>query len=320
MWQRLASVDLRLAAAFATLGCARSNAPATCGDPTAHPPCGVGSASDAGESPAHSPASRQLGCGRPPPHTGDIHFRATDGAGTSRDCEVIVPRDYDPATPLAVTFVYHGAGGTEASAKALGLHRVAAAEASSIFVFPQGIAFEKQGVGWDDTCTGYDMVLFDRVLQRLESDYCVDPARVFAAGFSWGCDHVTALMCCRGKRVRAIAAASCSDDFQNPSDVRTYINFPCPEAGSTAIRFTHDANGDSGYTAQQFDTTSALYRSLDRCSTTSTPTPPVPCESHVGCAEPFIECAYPHLGHSLPTTWAADTWRFFSGLSGGRGG
>lgn len=226
----------------------------------------------------------------------------------------MVPTAYDSVTPLAVTFVYHGAGGTEASAETLGLQRVPGAGASTIFVFPQGAPFESQGIGWNDTCTGYDIVLFDRMLQRIESDYCVDSTRVFAAGFSWGCDHVTALMCCRGKRIRAIAAASCSDDFRDTSDFHTYFNFPCPEAASTAVRFTHDSSGDSGYTAQDFDTTSTLYRWLDRCSDASTPMSPDPCKLHVGCAQPFIECAYPHLGHAPPATWATDTWNFFSRL------
>lgn len=313
---------LTLATVFAVAGCARAKPVGACGsDPSTGGPCAAGSTTTrVGDGAPSARAPRESGCGRPAPQSGDFHLRAIDGAGASRDYEVLVPPRYDPATPLALTFVFHGAGGTEATAKALGLQRVEDARASTLFVFPQGAPFERQGVGWNDTCAGYDIVFFDRMLQRLESDFCVDPARVFAAGFSWGCDQVTALMCCRGSRIRAVAAASCSDDFRDPADFRTYVNFPCPEAGSTAIRFTHDANGDSGYTAREFETTRALYRALDRCSTDSTPTPPAPCESFVGCAQPFIECAYPGLGHSVPPTWAADTWSFFSTLSGGRGG
>jgi polyhydroxybutyrate depolymerase len=194
------------------------------------------------------------------------------------------------------------------------LQNAPAAANAAIFVFPQGIPYQNYGVGWNDLCGGYDMVFFDHMLAALESTYCVDPTRVFAAGFSWGCDQVTALLCCRGGDLRAIAAASCSDEFQGTADGGQYDNLPCPAAGTTAIRFTHDANGDQGYTLLDFELTSALYRDLDFCAASASPVPPAPCETYAGCRAPYIECPYPGLGHALPSGWAADTWTFFSKL------
>jgi polyhydroxybutyrate depolymerase len=263
---------------------------------------------------AKNDSGSSLGCGVTGQQTGDFHLQTTDGTGASRDYEVMVPSTYSPTTPLAVTFLYHGAGGDEASAVRFGLQNAPGAATASIFVFPQGAPYQGYGVGWDDSCSGYDMVFFDNMLAYLKANYCIDTTKVFAAGFSWGCDYVTALRCCRGDRIRAIAAASCSDDFSDTSNYQTYTNLPCPVSGSSAIRFTHDANGDTGYSLQCFTTTSALYRSFNGCSASSVPASVSPCVSYQSCAEPFIECAYDGLGHTLPGTWASDTWDFFSTL------
>ncbi len=261
--------------------------------------------------PAHATSDAgTAGCGRAPGAAGDFHVQTTDGTGAARDYEVIVPSPL-PTTPLALTFVYHGAGGTEAVAKGFGLQSAPGAAASSIFVFPQGVS---QGgtVGWNDACGAADMAFFDNMLAYLEANYCVDPTRVFAAGFSWGCDFVTGLTCCRGDRIHAVGAASCSDDFSNPASYLTYINQPCPASGHTAIRFTVDPNGDSAYSAQQFQTTNNLYRSFNSCSSSATTTTSSACVSYGGCKNPYLECTYPGLGHALPPGWASDTWSFFA--------
>ena len=96
---------------------------------------------------------------------------------------------YPPVTlpvPLPLSFVYHGVGATETVAKSSGLQDAPGAAASGIFVYPQGIPFQTYGVGWDDTCAGYDMVFLDRMVAALEARYCIDTKRIFVAGFSWG--------------------------------------------------------------------------------------------------------------------------------------
>jgi polyhydroxybutyrate depolymerase len=256
-------------------------------------------------------AVRLGGCGVAGKRTGDFHLTTTDGRRTRRDYEVIVPTRYDSSRSWAVTFVYHGAGQNQAAAKSYGLQDAPGAAESSIFVFPQGVNYLSFGIGWDDSSTGYDTTLFDNMLASLEADYCIDIRRVFVAGFSWGCDQATALTCSRGDRIRAVGAASCTDDFTDRTDYRTYQS--CQVKSAAAIRFTHDASGgDSGYPRPLFATTSALYRSFNSCSSSATPVSPSPCSSYLGCASPLIECSYPGLGHTLPSGWAGDTWTFFS--------
>jgi hypothetical protein len=251
------------------------------------------------------------GCGRAGQATGDLALTAKDGKGKTRDYELLVPSSYDPSKPLALSFVYHGAGGKAENAKGFGLQDAPGARDASLFVFPQGIEFQNFGVGWDDACGGYDVALFDQMLSSIKSTYCIDPKRVFVAGFSWGCDHATALACCRGDKIRAIAAGSCADEFTDKADYKTYANFPCPSKAPTGIRFTHQANGDTGYPPPLFATTSGLYRSINGCTSTGAQVDGA-CKSFAGCTSPFIECVYPGIGHALPSGWSTDSWVFFS--------
>ena len=243
-----------------------------------------------------------------------VHRTVTDGRGTPRDFIVRVPAGYDGDKPLAVTFVFHGLNGKAADAPAYGIQDGTGAAEASLFVFPQGVTFENDGVGWDDTCGGYDMVFFDRMLADIEAQYSVDGSKVFVAGFSWGGDFVTALACCRGDKIRGIAAAACTDEFRDPADYRTYANLACPVANRAAIRFTHDANGDSAYPAPLFATTSKLFQSMNACSSSAAEANPGSCVSYAGCANRTVECVKPGIGHSPGPNWGAETWDFFSSL------
>ena len=234
-----------------------------------------------------------------------------DGRGVARSYTIQLPTDYDPLTPLALTIVFHGGGSDETGAMTFGLQNVEGAQARSVFVFPRGMPLEEHGVGWNDTCYGYDMAFFDNIVAAVEARYCVDTGRIFVAGFSWGCDFVTALACCRGDRLKAIAAASCSDEFANPDDYRTYANLACPVPNRAAIRFSHAARGDTLYPAPLFATTAHLFRSLNHCSSTMPPEPQGSCLAYTGCTHPVVDCAIPGIGHAPGPHWAEDTWRFF---------
>ncbi len=113
------------------------------------------------------------------------------------------------STPLPLTFVYHGVGGTSSGATSFGLQDAPGAAAAGIFVFPQGVDFTENGtdfgIGWNEHCDGYDMPFFDAMVQALSTTYCVDLPSIFVAGFSWGGDFANNLGCCRGDRVRAVA-------------------------------------------------------------------------------------------------------------------
>jgi poly(3-hydroxybutyrate) depolymerase len=260
------------------------------------------------------------GCGKLAPTTGLFNLTTTDGMGTIRTFEVQVPADYSPTKAYALTFVYHGAGGNAAQSYSWGLQNATGASEAGIFVFPDGIAFKSYGVGWDDRTHGYDLPFFDNMVKKLETSYCINSARVFAAGFSWGGDFVTSLACNRASVVRALAINSATDEYNDNANYLTYQNLPCASTTHPPVRYVHAVGGDGSYPAPDFATTSKLLQTFSACSAAcSTPTTSVPsstsvmsCVTYNGCGTELIECSFnASIGHALPPNWAADTWAFF---------
>jgi poly(3-hydroxybutyrate) depolymerase len=255
------------------------------------------------------------GCGRHPVKTGTFTMTTFDGNGRTRSFMIDVPAVYNPNNGYPIIAVYHGAGSSSADSYSWGLQN-GAANGHGIFVFPQGIPFEKAGIGWDDTTDGYDIPFFDNMVTAVEAAYCIDTKRIFAAGFSWGGDFVTALTCNRGDVIRAVAVNSASDEFGTRSNYLTYADLPCATATHSAMRYEHAIGGDGDYPSPDFATTSSLYKYLNHCAATSTPyhssTSVMTCVSHDSCAQQFIECPFnASIGHLLPPNWATDTWAFF---------
>ena len=256
-------------------------------------------------------SSVMVGCGTPSPQTGIFNLTTTDGS-ISRLFLLQVPADYSNTKAYALTFVFHGLNGNSSVSSSWGLQNSPGAAESSIFVFPNS-----NGSGWDDSHGGHDMIYFDNMVKQVEATYCIDSKRVFAAGFSWGGDFVTALTVTRGNVLRAAAVNSATIEFGNYSDYRTHIDYAYQTATHPAVRFEHAIGGDSYYPAPLFATTSTLFQHLNSCSSTSTPYPSttssMTCESYNSCTNEVIECPFnANLGHTLPPNWATDTWSFFA--------
>ncbi len=199
----------------------------------------------------------------------------------------------------------------------MGLQRAKGATEGTIFVFPDGIEFQKYGVGWDDSANGYDLAFFDDMSRDVSARHCVDSKRVFIAGFSWGGDFAIALACQRGDSIRAIAANSTDDEFKDNARFMTYQGLPCTAREHPAIRFGHAVGGDPQYPAPDFATTSQLLRYLNACSTHAKPVKSssgvMSCVLYDACAAEYVECAFDtRIGHTLPPNWAEDTWEYFS--------
>jgi poly(3-hydroxybutyrate) depolymerase len=255
------------------------------------------------------------GCGKHAVKTGTFTMSTKDGAGRTRTFLIDVPAVYNPNNGYPIIAVYHGAGATSADAYGWGLQE-GAANGHGIFVFPQGIDFESYGVGWDDTTKGYDLPFFDNMVKEVEAAYCINTGRIFAAGFSWGGDFVTALTCNRGNVIRAVAVNSATDEFNNDANYKTYQDLPCASPTHASMRYEHAIGGDAAYPAPDFATTSSLYKYFNNCAATTTPyhstTNTMTCVSHNSCSKEFVECSFADsIGHQLPPHWATDTWAFF---------
>ena len=260
-------------------------------------------------------AGRSVGCGKQPPSTGLLNLTTTDGNQRSRAFRVRVPAHYDPGKAYALVLLFHGAGTSSAQSYSWELQNAPGAADGALFVYPEGIKFRSDGIGWDDSSTGYDLPFFDHMVGEMETQFCVDAARIFAAGFSWGGDFVTTLICERGQVLRAAVVNSASDEFKDRADYSTYQNMPCPGTKRPAIRFEHADGGDSQYPAPFFATTSALLQHLSACGSRApaSRTGALSCASFTACANDYTECSFDaRIGHALPPGWAADTWAFFS--------
>lgn len=252
------------------------------------------------------------GCDQPTEPVGRYERTATDGEGRERTYQIVVPRDYTGKEPLALVFGFHAGGGTSRDPLKYGV--VEAAGNRAIIVSPDGIPYKSGGAGWDDTCGGYDVALFDHILADITRAYCIDRTRVFAYGHSWGADFATALACCRGRTLRGIAPNAATDEYSDVGDFRTYANLSCPTRSSAAIRFTHATDGDEAYPAPMFATTAKLYQSFNACPSSASTTRSGMCTTYQGCANPVVECSYPSLGHRIPPDYGRETWTFFEGL------
>lgn len=224
-------------------------------------------------------------------------------AGEEREFQLYIPEGAsDLATP--VVFVFHGRGSSSQGARGFGFDSAAdAAGDNAIFVFPSALPYPGQGAtGWEISCDGYDMQFVDAMLDLIEAELCVDPARVFATGFSWGADMTIATGCCRHERFRAIGPIagtawgpwreSCLDE---------------------APAYRAEIGTDDGfYTLENVQSTTDHYRSVNRCAESSTTVSGEPeCEAYDACDGRVIQCVREGLGHSIGPDAAAQTWAFF---------
>lgn len=256
------------------------------------------------------------GCGKTPPSAGNPRAMSMvlpmwGGAQAPVDAQrtylIMLPTNYDPARPLPLSFVFHGAGGNQDAAMFYGLQDAPGARENGIFVFPSGLTPPRynSGVGWDEPCDGYDMPFVRAMIAQVEEDYCVDTARIFATGFSWGGDMANSVGWCMGDVFRAVGPGSGGEILAGGS-------LSQGSSVKSAFRLTYTDN-DPYYTFTQVQT---LYRNAHGCQATGTETvmsnPSGTCTSYTGCGKPVIGCLYPGRGHSLPSpAWAPDLWAFF---------
>ncbi|HET6611635.1 MAG TPA: PHB depolymerase family esterase [Kofleriaceae bacterium] len=131
--------------------------------------------------------------------------------GRERSFRVHVPATYDPAvrTPLVLNF--HGFTSNAAQQELLTLMPIKADDAGFITVAADGV-----GASWNaGACCGQavvedidDVGFVTAMLDELEASLCIDPARVYATGFSNGGFLSHRLACELSTRIAAVAPVS----------------------------------------------------------------------------------------------------------------
>jgi len=139
------------------------------------------------------------------------HVDTLPEGSAMRTFRVHVPKSYAPPSRASVVLVFHGlnedAGGIEQQAVMDPVSDVH----GFLAVYPQGLdnSWNAGGCCGTSSMGMVDDLTFVRdLLAKLETEYCVDPKRVFAAGFSNGGMLSHRLACEMSDRIAAIGAVS----------------------------------------------------------------------------------------------------------------
>jgi polyhydroxybutyrate depolymerase len=168
---------------------------------------------------ASAPASPAPGCGRQPsiqPGTTADATLVTDPAiaagASNRSYRVHIPSSYLPGNAYPVVLVFHGYGGSAADMERVTGFSALADTDQFIAVYPQGLT-DTYGVPfWASNGPidlGIDEVRFtSNLLDALEANFCIDPTRIEATGFSNGGAMAGLLACQFSDRIAAFAPVS----------------------------------------------------------------------------------------------------------------
>jgi len=168
--------------------------------------------------------------------------------GIERVFHVHFPSGYDPATPTPVVLNFHGRQ-SNAQQQMIVSKMIAVADgAGFIVVHPEGI-----GGTWNaGLCCGeamnanIDDVGFTRaMLDRLESELCVDARRVYATGLSNGGYMAHRLACEAADRIAAIGSVAGTNAFLACSPSRGVPVYHFHGTADTVVPY----DGFGGYTS-----------------------------------------------------------------------
>jgi poly(3-hydroxybutyrate) depolymerase len=281
------------------------------GDQTVHPSAGCGK-------PAAVPAVTTLTSG-----------------GQEGHLLLTVPPSYDPNTPMALGFVFHGANNTEiqcyGQGNCLGVQMALANQ--SIVIYPRSF-----GTSWTNETREQNVVWFDDLLAFAKENYCVDERRVFVMGTSSGAHFSNILGCRRGDQLLAIAPgagerlekSNCKGKFaalviHGIDDDNMGVPFPL---GEEARDFYAQANGCSNETLPPLAEIHADVRARRDAAIAAAATSGIRdtagifrCADYQGCDEglPVRWCEHGEDGynmrtHGYPLEGGPTTWEFVSQL------
>jgi poly(3-hydroxybutyrate) depolymerase len=229
--------------------------------------------------------------------------------GATRYYLLDVPANTDNDTPLALVFGLHGFDMNNVAVIDL-FNFTSRSNGQAITVLPQGegpppgdVSHWGDGVlesRWMANETNYTFI--QTLLTELQDRYCVDPSRLFIAGFSMGGFFTNSLACAHPDWFRGFAPVagggpgSCANAAAKPAIMITHgtqDDIVTPDSGEASRDFWVEQNGCSQTTTASF----------------------TGCQSYAGCpdASPVIYCVG-NWNHTISATASANIWSFFNGL------
>ena len=138
-----------------------------------------------------------------------VHNR-TNGSivssGKTRKYLLYLPRTYDRARPTPLVISMHGASGWPVQQMELSRWNELADRQGFIVVYPSGMDSAGPRVWHVDEGPGLprDVRFISELIDKLEASYNIDPARIYANGFSNGGGMAFVLSCTLSERVAAV--------------------------------------------------------------------------------------------------------------------
>lgn len=236
---------------------------------------------------------RSSGCGISQVGTGNFMPMALLVLNQYRTYHIFVPSNYDTSHAYPLVFRWHGSGGNGLSG---GLNIEYSSGNDAIVVAADGINGD-----WEITHDSVDLLLFDKMLDSIENNYCIDRDRVFSYGFSVGAFFTNLLACERGDELRA--SASVAGGLSGGNCIGRVASWFLQDQDDNVVPF---ALGKA-----------TLDRAIERngCSS-NTIDESDGCVSYQGCEKnPVVWCQSNGFGHNIRGDFAPKhVWKFFLNL------
>jgi poly(3-hydroxybutyrate) depolymerase len=246
------------------------------------------------------------GCGLAPGTIGESTI-AVSAAGLDREAILVVPAGYDPDTAWPLVFAFHGLGSNAGQLRFYaGVEE--ASDGAAIVVYPEGLPLDDMGgaTGWDLAAAGRDVAFFDALWAELDATLCLDHARVYATGHSFGGWMSNTLGCLRADVLAAIAPVAGGGPLEACSGtVAAWI----AHGEDDPIVFTSLGEGSRDH-----------WVAANGCDAASAPTDPPPCAAYEGCDAGLevVWCLHTEgeagqlTRHLWPSFAGAAIWAFFA--------
>lgn len=232
---------------------------------------------------------------------------------------VRLPTTYDATTPLRVVYLGTGCGGTT-SDSVIQLNK--ASNEQAILVAPMPLI--EFGQCFDETVNSVEYPFFDALHKKIESSFCVDPARQFYAGFSTGARLGNMLGCVFPDVLRAFATVqgalpplpACKDHPIANFTMADTLETGNPYAGNVmASQHVLAANKCQNPTSSP-SSPPPLTTTYDPGTTAACTNynGPITCVKYAGCpgADPVVFCTTTAAGHTPCEPWSDFAfWNFF---------
>lgn len=180
--------------------------------------------------------------------------------GVSRTYKMYIPSGFNAQTESpSMVIVMHGLGSNSADMVSTGFNYVADT-ARIVVVYPQGLNNPYGQTAWNNgtllASTADDIGFLNELINRGETQFNVNPARVYATGFSMGSIMSHHIACAMNNRIAAIGAMSgtmATSDIQN-----------CVPAYKTPVIHLHGTNdGTVPYSGTALPSLSLVAETID---------------------------------------------------------